>query len=135
MSAVELLGQAQRILATRSAGGLSPRMAAFLTRQALEEIVAQRCAALKAPAPWANMRSKLLVLRALDDCDAADRAAVAWNRLSNACHVHAYEMQPSVAEIEYLCEAVAGLLPGAASDSGANLTAKDASGSVSSADC
>lgn len=136
MSAVELLSQAQRILATRSAGGLSPRMAAFLTRQALEEIVAQRCAALKAPAPWANMRSKLLVLRALDDCDAADRAAVAWNRLSNACHVHAYEMQPSVAEIEYLCEAVGGLLPGAAfGPDAANSTAKAASGSASSADC
>ena len=111
MSAAELLAQAQQLLKTRSVGGSSPRMAAFLARQALEEIVAQRCSALKAPAPWANMRSRLLVLRALDDPVAADAAAVAWNRLSNACHLHAYEMQPSLEEIEHLCGLVASLLP------------------------
>jgi hypothetical protein len=64
-----------------------------------------------APAPSATTRSKLLILHALDTTDAADRAAVAWNRLSNACHVHAYEMQPSTAEVEQLCGVVAGLLP------------------------
>jgi hypothetical protein len=111
MSAVELLGHAQQILTTRIAGGLSPRMAAFVGRQALEEIVADRCSALNAPAPSATMRSKLLVLRALDDSEAADRAAVAWSRLSQACHLHAYEMQPSPAEIEHLCTLVAALLP------------------------
>jgi len=111
MSAVALLGQAQQILATRGTGGLSSRMAAFLARQALEEIIDERCADLAAPAPSATMRSKLLILRALDTAEAADRAAVAWNRLSNACHVHAYEMQPSTAEVEQLCGVVAGLLP------------------------
>ena len=111
MSAVELLGQAQQILATRSTGGLSSRLAAFLARQALEEIIDERCAALGASAPWANARSKLLVLRALDSAEAADRAAVAWNRLSNACHLHAFEMQPSTAEIEHLCGVVETLLP------------------------
>jgi hypothetical protein len=111
MSALELLGQAQQILATRGTGGLSSRMAAFLARRALEEIIDERCADVKAPAPWATTRSKLLILRALDTADAADRAAVAWNRLSNACHVHAYEMQPSTAEVERLCGVVAGLLP------------------------
>jgi hypothetical protein len=111
MSAVELLGQAQQLLATRSTSGLSSRMAAFLARQALEEIIDQRCADLAAPAPSATARSKLLVLRALDSAEAADRAAVAWNRLSNTCHVHAYEMQPSTAEVEQLCGVVAGLLP------------------------
>jgi hypothetical protein len=111
MSAVELLGQAQQILATRSTTGLSSRMAAFLARRALEEIIDRRCADLAAPAPSATTRSKLLILRALDTADAADRAAVAWNRLSNACHVHAYEMQPSTAEVEQLCGVVTGLLP------------------------
>ena len=82
-------------------------MAAFLVRRALEEIVDQRCADLDAQAPWANMRSKLLILRALDTAEAADRAAVAWNRLSNACHLHAFEMQPSTAEVEQLCGVVA----------------------------
>ena len=111
MSAVELLGQAQQILATRSTSGLSSRMAAFLARQALEEIIDERCAGLAAPAPSATTRSKLLILRALDTAEAADRAAAAWNRLSNACHLHAYEMQPSTAEVEQLCGVVAGLLP------------------------
>jgi hypothetical protein len=87
-------------------------MAAFVARQALEEIVAKRCYALNASAPSATMRSKLLVLRALDDSSAADDAAVAWNRVSNACHLHAYEMQPSVAEIEHLCSLVTTLLAG-----------------------
>ena len=109
MSAAELLAQAQQVLATRGTGGLSARMAAFLARQALEEIVTQRCAGLGAPAPGANMRSKLLVLRALDDPAAADRAAVAWSRLSTACHLHAYEMQPSAAEVRHLCALVAAV--------------------------
>jgi hypothetical protein len=86
-------------------------MAAFVARRALEDIIDERCTALGAAAPSATARSKLLVLRALDNGDDADRAAVAWNRLSNACHLHAYEMQPSVAEIDYLCVLVADLLP------------------------
>ena len=111
MSAVDLLDQAQRILAARGTGGSSPRMAAFLARRALEEIIDQRCADVDAAAPWASTRSKLLILRALDTAEVSDRAAVAWNRLSNACHLHAFEMQPSTAEIEQLCGEVAQLLP------------------------
>jgi hypothetical protein len=86
-------------------------MAAFLARRALEEIVEQRCTDLGASAPWATTRSKLLILRALDTAEVADRAAFAWNRLSNACHLHAFEMQPSTAEVEQLCGVVVALLP------------------------
>lgn len=111
MSATELLGQAQLILTAPEAEGLSSRLAAFLARQALEEIIDQRCNGLGAGVPWATARSKLLVLRSLDSAEAADGAALAWNRLSNACHVHAYEMQPSTAEVEQLCTVVASLLP------------------------
>ncbi|ORV09813.1 hypothetical protein [Mycobacterium celatum] len=111
MSAVELLGHAQRILSGSDVEGLSSRLAAFLARQALEEIIEQRCADLGASVPSATARSRLLVLRSLDTDEAADRVARAWNRLSNACHVHAYEMQPSSAEIEHLCTMVAALLP------------------------
>jgi hypothetical protein len=42
---------------------------------------------------------------------AADKAAVAWKRLSNACHLDAFEMQPSSAEVEKMCSVVADLLP------------------------
>lgn len=111
MTAAELLGQAQRILATRGTGGHSPRLAAFLARRALEEVVEQRCEKLGASAPSATTRSKLLILRTLDTSEAADKAALAWNRLSNACHIHAFEMQPSSAEVEKMCGVVADLLP------------------------
>lgn len=110
MSAVALLGQAQRVINEPRADGLSSRMAAFLARQALELIVDQRCTDVGAPAPWASMRSKLAVLRSLDTEEAADSAAIAWNRLSSACHVHAFELQPSAAEVQYLCGLVASLL-------------------------
>lgn len=86
-------------------------MAAFLARRALEEIIELRCAALQAAAPYATTRSKLPILRALDTQEVADAAALAWNRLSNACHLHAYEMQPSVTEVQQLCKMVAQLVP------------------------
>ena len=64
-------------------------MAAFLARRALEEIVDQRCADLDAEAPWANTRSKLLILRALDTAEAADLGCgglePAEQRLPPAC--------------------------------------------------
>jgi hypothetical protein len=89
-------------------------MAAFLARRAHEEITDQRCAELRAAAPCANMCSKLLILRALDSARAADAAGIAGNRLTNACHLHAYEMQPSAAEVEQLCGVVASHLPSTA---------------------
>lgn len=111
MNATELLAAAQHILTYPVAGGLSPRLAAILARQALEQIVDERCAALNASTPWATMRSKLIVLRALDAAEAADGAALAWNRLSTACHVHAYEMQPSAAEVQTVCDMIASVVP------------------------
>ncbi|QFS89941.1 hypothetical protein FIV07_04230 [Mycobacterium sp. THAF192] len=56
------------------------------------------------------MRTKLAVLRSLDDEEAADAAAKAWSRLSSACHVHAFELQPSASEVQHLCGLVASLL-------------------------
>ncbi|MBX5488473.1 MAG: hypothetical protein DIU75_010290 [Mycolicibacterium hassiacum] len=110
MSATELLAQAQRILSTPDTGGHSPRMAAFLARRAVEDVIERRCADLVGPITPATWRSKLLILRVLDDPAVADRAAYAWNRLSNACHLHAFEMQPSVTEVQHLCRLVAELM-------------------------
>ena len=110
MSPADLLGQAQRIVKESRPDGLSSRMAAFLARQALEEIIERRCEHLGAPAGRANTRSQLVVLRALDTEQAADDAAIAWHRLSAACHVHAFELQPSAAEIDYLCSVVERLM-------------------------
>ena len=111
MSAIVLLAHAQHILAKPRADGLAPRMAAFLARQALEEIIVARCESLGAAVPWANARSRLIVLRALDTADAADSASRAWSGLSSACHVHAFELQPSASEVRYLCGVVASLVP------------------------
>lgn len=109
MSDSDLLDQAGRVLKQRGTGGYSPRMAAFLARRALEETIDSRYQALVGSEPPMNVRSKLVILRVLDTPEAADRAAYAWNRLSNACHLHAFEMQPSVAEVERLCEIVSEL--------------------------
>lgn len=42
---------------------------------------------------------------------AYDTSVVPILWLSNAYHLHAYEMQPSVAEVERLCGVVAELVP------------------------
>lgn len=88
----------------------SARLAAFLARQALEELVVARCVALGVDIERPSMRSRLVILRSLDTTERADAASVAWNRLSNACHHHAYELAPTVDEVRHLCGVVAVLL-------------------------
>lgn len=95
---------------TSGAVGTSARLAAFLARQALEELVIEKCIELGIDVPRATMRSRLVVLRSLDTPERADAAAVAWNRLSNVCHHHAYELAPTVSEVRHLCGMVAVLL-------------------------
>lgn len=115
MSAVALRNAERLLDGNVGAAGSSARLAAFLARQALEDLVDERCRALGADVPEANMRSKLVVLRSLDTPERADAAAMAWNRLSNLCHHHAYELAPTVSEVRDLCGVVAVLLePGPA---------------------
>jgi hypothetical protein len=105
------LRNAERLLdGNVGAAGSSARLAAFLARQALEELVDERCRALGADVPGASMRSKLVIMRSLDTTECADAAAIAWNRLSNVCHHHAYELAPTVSEVRHLCGVVAVLL-------------------------
>lgn len=110
MSAVSLRNAERLLDGSVGAAGSSARLAAFLARQALEDLVDERCRALGVDAPNANMRSKLVVLRSLDTAERADAAAVAWNRLSSVCHHHAYELAPTVSEVRHLCTVVATLL-------------------------
>ena len=95
---------------SHGAAGGSARLAAFLARQALEELVVERCVALGVDIERPSMRSRLVILRSLDTPERADAAALAWNRLSNACHHHAYELAPTVAEVRHLCGLVTFLL-------------------------
>jgi hypothetical protein len=111
MHAFVSLRHAERLLdGTIVAKGHSARLAAFLARQALEDIISARCAALGADVPEANMRSKLVILRSLDTTQAADAATVAWHRLSAVCHHHAYELSPTASEVRHLCTLVTALL-------------------------
>lgn len=105
------LRHAERLLdGSVGAAGSSARLAAFLARQALEDLVDHRCRVLQVDVPRAKMRSKLVILRSLDSTENADAATVAWNRLSNVCHHHPYELSPTVAEVRHLCGVVAVLL-------------------------
>lgn len=97
---------------SHGAAGGSARLAAFLARQALEELVVALCVAIGVDIERPSMRSRLVILRSLDTTERADAASVAWNRLSNACHHHAYELAPTVAEVRHLCGVVAVLLEG-----------------------
>lgn len=110
MSAALTLRQAEQLLLGEIDTDVdNSRLAAFLARQALEDLIDQHCIALDAECHSATARSKLVVLRALGDQDVADSAAVAWDRLSTTCHHHAYELAPTVEEVRFLCKLVTGL--------------------------
>ena len=109
MTPAEALAGAQRLLDASDTTVNGARLAAFVSRQALEQLVDQRCRALGADCPDASMRSKLVVLRALGDPAEADVAEQAWNGLSAACHRHPYELEPAGGEVRDLCAAVAEL--------------------------
>ncbi len=112
MTPAELLAYAQQLLRGLgdSASGNASRLAAVVARQALEACVDERCAAVDARCDGATMRSRLAILKSLDDRDSADRLALLWNQLSVACHQHAYELSPTVGEVRALCEGVSEAL-------------------------
>lgn len=88
----------------------TPRAAALLARQALEELIDELCVAVGAPLRRATTRSRLVSLRILADDGVASIAATAWAGLSRACHQHAYELTPTVGEIRHLIDLVAALI-------------------------
>lgn len=102
-----LLDYADQILdGTVELGSRSTRVAALLARSAFEEWLDGQC-------PWASVtrrpstKSKLAVLDALDgEADTGERAKRIWHALSRVCHHHAYELQPSPAEVRLLVAAV-----------------------------
>ena len=93
------LARAERMLGSGLTG--SSRMAAWLARVALEDGVVQRLERLGHDTRRASMRSRLTCLSVLHDECAAD-AEFAWNRLSGACHQHAFELAPNAAEVRAL---------------------------------
>ena len=86
--------------------GRAPRAAAAPARQALEEAVDARCAVVAPGLDRPSMRSRLILLRVLDDETIGQQAQVAWDGLSRACHHHAYELQPSALDVRELIRIV-----------------------------
>lgn len=101
----QLLREAERILegATGPGSGNSARLAAFVARQAVEALVDERLKVVGAECPAASMRSRLAILKSLDDHERTAQLEFAWNQLSACCHHHAYELAPTVNEMRALC--------------------------------
>ncbi|WP_422647126.1 hypothetical protein [Actinoalloteichus caeruleus] len=100
------LGLARALAAGRF--GLGPGVAlrgsAFLGRYALEQVLNQLWVRADLPLRTdgrPTTRSRLLVLGELHP-EIATPMSRAWQGLSRACHLHAYELTPTVGEIRYL---------------------------------
>lgn len=87
----------------------SVRAAAWVTRSALEDLLTGLVRAKGLDTGRAQTRSILgciEVLYATEAPDLAAQAQYAWERLSDACHYHAYELSPTHAEIKALADLV-----------------------------
>ena len=106
-----LLSQAQEVL--QGSASHSTRAACWIARSALEHAVDDLLEAKRLSANEATMRSKLTVLQVAyeQDNDVPALADHAWNRLSQACHHHAFELAPSATEVQHLIQLVAKVLP------------------------
>ena len=105
-----LLAQARDLIdrADPATAGRWPRATALLARQALEVRLDEVCGARDgALGDCTSTRAQLLCLRRLHDRDLAIAVEHAWGRLSQACHVHAYELPPTADELRGWCETVA----------------------------
>lgn len=113
--AAVLLARAQALLTTvttTSAGrtataGNAARLAAFLTRQAVEELIDLRCAELCAvQRTGGTAKAKIAIIKSLDRTPAAVVLIDAWHHLTDFCHQHAYQLSPTTAEVRTHCLAV-----------------------------
>ena len=106
-----LLDHAEQVLDGKvSLGSSGPRTAALLARCAFEEWLDEQSGSwASAVYPFPSTRSKLVVLEVLGDREVGVQARWLWEALSRTVHHHAYELQPSVAEVRNLVEQVRGL--------------------------
>lgn len=104
-----LLARAEALLDEPSgaAVGNSARLAAFLARQAVEDLIDARCTQLcGTPNIVATTKAKLAVVKSLDTTPAGAALVEAWHQLTGFCHHHAYQLAPTVAEVREQCRAV-----------------------------
>ena len=104
-----LLDRADQLLDApgRAAAGNSARLAAFLVRQAVEELIGARCALLcGVQRVNGTTKSKLAILKSLDTTPAGSALIGAWHQLTGFCHQRAYQLSPTVAEVRAECSVV-----------------------------
>jgi hypothetical protein len=94
-----------------SAGPYSLRRACWLARAALEQMIETRLKSKGIQASNASERAKITCLEGAyaDDRDFVFRVEYAWNRLSDACHQHAYQLAPTYGEVGHLINLVESL--------------------------
>lgn len=99
--ATALLATAEALLdgALHVAPGLRSRAAALLARQALEQALHEFWDARSPDVHRCRVRTQIQCLAAFLDPEPVAAAATAWNRLSEACHHHPYDVAPSPAEL------------------------------------
>ncbi|OBK86351.1 hypothetical protein [Mycolicibacter sinensis] len=108
-AAERLLARAEALLDAPdgAAVGNSARLAAFLARQAVEELIDARCAMLcDFPVVVGTAKARLAVLKSLDFTPAGEVLIDSWHQLTGFCHQHAYQLAPTVQEVRVLCAAV-----------------------------
>jgi hypothetical protein len=104
-----LLARADKLLDApdRTALGNSARLAAFLARQAVEDLIDARCAELTGvTVVVGTAKARLAVLKSLDKTPAGPALIDAWHQLTGFCHHHAYQLSPTVPEVRAQCAAV-----------------------------
>lgn len=103
-----LLDYADRLLDGEfGLGARGPRTAALLARTVLEEWLDEQSASwLSSTLGYPTARSKIVALGAIRGGSVGERTRRVWHALSRAVHHHAYELQPSAAEIRQLVGAV-----------------------------
>jgi hypothetical protein len=108
------LAQAERLLLEpRTARHQSLRMACWLLRSVLEQTVRDLLDARGADVGHASGRVTLICLSALyadTSPDLAYDAEKTWARLSHAVHHHAYELSPTLTEVQDLAGTVADIV-------------------------
>ena len=80
--------------------GIWPRAAAILARQAFEISLDRFWLAVAPGVDHASKRAQLVCLAEYIDTRLASRIRYAWHGLSDACHHHAYELPPTLSELE-----------------------------------
>ena len=99
----DLLDMADGLLrrADPATAGLWPRASALLALHALEASLLRLWERRTLDLQGCSMRTQLICLRSyLEDARLAARTGHAWSALSRACHHHAYELAPTLGELQ-----------------------------------